>query len=414
MRPHPKEYLFVPREESLLKRYEGYTQITDIFQLGSVAVQTHRDNFVVDFDRNKLEARIRFLIDTTAPDQTVCETLGLKETNSWKIKETRRKLKVDINWKSRIVEFCFHPFDVRWLFYHEEVVDRDRWKIMQHMLIPNNIGLNCMKGYAYEVASYNYALISGAITNQRIFVSNTGATYFFPLYVFTNPRKERNLLTENRSSKKSNINPIVVESLGKTYGRKPQPEEILYYVYAVLYSEVYRHQYAEFVKTSFPRVPFTRNENLFLKMSQLGRELADLHLLKSEGQLKHLVARFEGVGDNIIVKTSYDEANLRVYINDDQYFDGIKPEVWSYQIGGYQVMFQWHKDRNGRALSLEDIKHYCKIATSLSKTIEIQQKIDEIYPTIEQGTIELEEMSSNLKLIEGSSLGDDDQSNSSE
>ena len=70
-----------------------------------------------------------------------------------------------------------------------------------------------MKGYAYEVAIYNYALISGAITNQRIFVSNTGATYFFALYVFTNPRKERNLLTENTSCKKSNINPIVVESL---------------------------------------------------------------------------------------------------------------------------------------------------------------------------------------------------------
>jgi predicted helicase len=397
LQPHPKEYLFVPRGETLLKPYEAYAQVTDIFQLGSVAVQTHRDNFAVDIDRNKLEERIQYFLDTTESDQTVRKVLGLKETKSWKIAEKRRKLKSDINWKSRIVEFCFHPFDVRWLFYHEEVVDRDRWNVMQHMLIPNNIGLNCTRGYAYEVASYNYALISAAINNQRIFVSNTGATYFFPLYVLTHPRKERNILIENTSSKKSNVNPIVVESLEKAYGRKPQPEKILYYVYAVLYSEIYRHQYGEFAKTSFPRIPFTSNENLFLKMSQLGNELADLHLLKSEGQLNHLVARFEGEGENIVIKTSYDETNLRVYINDDQYFEGIKPNVWSYQIGGYQVMFHWFKDRTGRVLSLEDIKQYCKIATSLSKTIEIQEKIDEIYPGIEEDTIRLEQASSDLK-----------------
>ena len=398
LQPHPKEYLFVPRDETLLERYEGYAQITDIFQLGSIAVQTHRDAFVVDFDRSKLEERIRVFRDTAIPDETVCKKLGLKETNSWRVEEKRRKVKADNNWESKIAEFCFHPFDVRWIFYHHEVVDRDRWKVMQHMLIPENIGLNCMREYAYEVTSYNYALISDAITNDRIFVSNKGAAYFFPLYVFTTQRKERTLLTTTATDKKSNIDPVIVKSLKKAYGREPLPEEIFYYIYAVLYSEVYRHQYAEFVKTSFPRIPFTKNEELFLKMSRLGKELSDLHLLKSEEQLKHLVARFQGEGDNIVIKPSYDEPNLRVYINNKQYFEGIKPEVWNYQIGGYQVMFQWHKDRKERVLSLEDIKQYCKIATSLSKTIEFQKKIDEIYSETERDIIKLENVSSVFSL----------------
>ena len=148
-------------------------------------------------------------------------------------------------------------------------------------------------------------------------------------------------------------------------------------------------------------------------MSRLGKELADLHLLKSEEQLKHLVTRFEGEGDNIIKKTSYDETNLRVYINSNQYqFEGIKPEVWDCQIGGYQVMFQWHKDRTGRVLSLEDIKQYCKIATSLStKTIEIQEKIDEIYPETEKDIIKFEQTASVSDLFP---LEDYVESNSSE
>ena len=61
-------------------------------------------------------------------------------------------------------------------------------------------------------------------------------------------------------------------------------------------------------------------------------------------------------------------------------------------------MFQWHKDRKERVLSLDDIKQYCKIATSLSKTIEFQKKIDEIYSETERDIIKLENVSSVFSL----------------
>jgi hypothetical protein len=84
----------------------------------------------------------------------------------------------------------------------------------------------------------------------------------------------------------------------------------------------------------------------------------------------------------------YDEKENRFYINKDQYFDGIVNELWQYQIGGYQVCDKWLKDRKGKRLSLDDIKHYCKVVTSLQKTIEIQNMIDDIYPEVEKGMIE--------------------------
>ncbi len=71
-------------------------------------------------------------------------------------------------------------------------------------------------------------------------------------------------------------------------------------------------------------------------------------------------------------------------MNNDQYFDGIKEEVWKYQIGGYQVCAKWLKDRKGRMLTLDEIKTYCKIATALSKTIEVQKEIDEYFDNIEK------------------------------
>jgi hypothetical protein len=57
-------------------------------------------------------------------------------------------------------------------------------------------------------------------------------------------------------------------------------------------------------------------------------------------------------------------------------------------------MLQWLKDRKGRALSLEEIKRYCRIAASLSETIEIQKKIDEIFPETEHDIIRFEQPSS--------------------
>jgi hypothetical protein len=62
--------------------------------------------------------------------------------------------------------------------------------------------------------------------------------------------------------------------------------------------------------------------------------------------------------------------------------------VWQYQIGGYQVCDKWLKDRKGRMLSLEDIKHYCKVVTAIKHTIKIQKEIDNLYPEIEKEIIE--------------------------
>ncbi len=160
-------------------------------------------------------------------------------------------------------------------------------------------------------------------------------------------------------------------------------EESYYYICAVLCSNTYRSKYAEFLKTDFPRVPFTKSHKTFLEMGKYGNQLVDLHLLKSP-DLDPPVARFQGKGNSHVEKPRYSEKEQRVYINAPQYFEGIEKEVWEYQIGGYQVLDKWLKDRKKRILSLEDLQHYCRIATALEKTIEIQKTIDEIYPRIEE------------------------------
>jgi hypothetical protein len=51
--------------------------------------------------------------------------------------------------------------------------------------------------------------------------------------------------------------------------------------------------------------------------------------------------------------------------------------VWNFRIGSYQVCEKWLKDRKGRVLSTEDIRHYQRIVVALSETIRLMDKIDE-------------------------------------
>lgn len=176
------------------------------------------------------------------------------------------------------------------------------------------------------------------------------------------------------------------------YGSQPAPKQIFSYLYAILYSNIYRQQYAEFLRIDFPRIPFTKDVKLFQKLAALGERLVDLHLLRSS-ELDPPIARFQGEGDNQVQTGKkglrYDSNAQRAYINEEQYFEGVPTEVWEYPIGGYQVCHKWLKDRKDRCLSLEEIKTYCRIVTALAKTIAIQAQIDTLYPQAEKALLEI-------------------------
>ncbi|MDP3025380.1 MAG: type ISP restriction/modification enzyme, partial [candidate division Zixibacteria bacterium] len=240
---------------------------------------------------------------------------------------------------------------------------------------------------------FSYAFVSDLIVESCVFESAFANNTICPLYLYPEkdgpykgPSGSIMMLFEPQAdyeARKSNLSPAIVERLTKDFNKTPSPEKVFFYIYAVLYSNIYRTKYAEFLKIDFPRIPFTKDYILFSNMAEYGKRLVDLHLLNS-AEIDSPIARFQGKGENKVEKVRYE--NSKVFINKEQYFEGMTPEIWQYQIGGYQVCEKWLKDRKGRKLSLDDIKHYCKIVTSLQKTVEIQKAIDEIYLKVEEKT----------------------------
>jgi len=162
----------------------------------------------------------------------------------------------------------------------------------------------------------------------------------------------------------------------KTFG----PEDVFNYIYAILYSPMYRERYSDFLKRDFPRIPFTSDRKLFAGLAEKGAELVAFHLLESE-ELAGVAQPVFGDGDNRVDRVHYNAEEQRVYINKAQYFADVPSEVWSFKVGGYQVCEKWLKDRKGRALSYDDQEHYTKVTVALGETIRLMAEIDALIPS---------------------------------
>ena len=204
------------------------------------------------------------------------------------------------------------------------------------------------------------------------------------------------LFAQNESAeRKPNLNSELVTALAKAHDKKPSPEAIFHYVYAVLHAPAYRNKYAQFLRADFPRIPFTTDKDLFDKLDGLGSRLVALHLLESP-ELDPPACRFDGEGDAMVARTKaqgfrFDPAEQRMHVNRTQYFSPLSPEVYKYRIGGYQVCEKWLKDRKERRLHTTDIRTYCRMVTAIERTITIQQQLDIAYVGLEDNYVSLKE-----------------------
>ncbi|MGI6356958.1 MAG: N-6 DNA methylase [Lentisphaerae bacterium] len=397
--PRTGSYLFIPRDESLLRMYECFQSIPDIFPLNSVGIVTARDKLCIQWTAQEMWHTVNHFAKADPELARRGYQLG-KDAKDWKVTLAQKDILDSGPVHDKVVSILYRPFDVRRTYYTGRsggFICRPRPEVMQHMLAGENLALATTRSVEIGVG-YQHAFCTTTLI-QHHSVSLKEVNYLFPLYLYPESEPPKNskggggryvsmMLFEPKElygERQPNLNPAVVDALAAAYGKAPTPEAIFHYVYAVLYAPAYRTKYAEFLKMDFPRVPFTSDAELFNKLSALGEKLVALHLLKSP-DLNPPACRFEGDGNNRVEKTGlrYADDEERVYINAAQYFAPVPAAAWAYQIGGYQVCEKWLKDRQERRLELDDITTYCRIVTALGLTMELQQQVDGLYAEVEK------------------------------
>ncbi len=384
LKPNSEFYLFTPQNQLLRKSYNEFIKITDIFPINSVGIVTARDSLTIGWTEDEIWNRVRNFARLEKELARQTYNLG-DDVRDWKVDFAQKDIHDSGLKKENLSPILYRPFDIRYTYYTGKSRGfhcMPRGEVMQHLL-QKNISL-CVGRQGGAVGSGNYDIVFIAENIVDLNLYRRGGELVFPLYIY--PDTDRvDLFSEHESKdKKPNIKLELFEELIKSLSAKLTPEDIFYYIYAVLFSNIYRSKYAEFLKMDFPRVPFTKDYELFIKLGEFGKQLADLHLLKSTS-LETTTSKFPNSGDNKVIKLIYKDE--KVWINEEQFFDGIDEQVWNYQIGGYKVCEKWLKDRKERTLTLEEIKTYCQIVTAISKTIELQSEIDEYYELLENSLI---------------------------
>ena len=168
-------------------------------------------------------------------------------------------------------------------------------------------------------------------------------------------------------------------------------EDVVDYLYAVAHHRKFIKSFEVFFSFGIPKFPIPKERRKWLSLTQMGRALRKLHLLEFEMDSQDSICLRNAQGELLYQSDEIEfivikEASkcIQVWINHDQYFDGVSQVAWTFFIGGYQPAQQWLKDRKktkrnrGRSLSEQEVIHYCKIIKALNQTHQLMNDIEAI------------------------------------
>ncbi len=388
-----REYCFKELEltaEEKTKKYERWLNLDMIFREKRTGVVTGRDSYLVGFSFEDLESRMNKF---------------LKMPKNQAIKE---KYEMDEQKDSKYKEIDYRPFDKRYVYYAPYVLQSLSLHIMRHMLSGNeNIGLVFTRNSEKSPSRFN-AFVTDKIVDINFF-PNAGA-YIAPLFLYNKDEQ----IDKFDISYMHNFNLEFLKTLLEKYSLKNVDDkkmydfikEIFYYIYAILYSNLFTSSYRNVIKFDSPRIPFVSDYDVFKKIASKGEELIATHLLRNVGFLaKEYGSKIYYRGNSLeatpITKVKYIREkkilllndnnkmflrdNSEIFLNDAnqiiEMFVGIEPDVWNFYIGSINPLKNYLKNvrSKGQEFNTDDKSRFLDIARALTHTIYLQKEIDLLY-----------------------------------
>ena len=345
--------------------------------------KSDKDLIAIQYQKQDIEHIVEEMRSEKTEKQ-LREEIGFKDTRDWKLEGSRQLLKVNKRWNMYFTQVQYRPFDIRWTYLHKAVVTYPRPLIQSSIFNRKNTVL-CLGQQGNVIGDDEWSLVYCSTLPTDINVVPRGGIYLFPMFTYD----EMGFCLPNFSHE---ILKAIEQNIGlhlQDADAEERAEEgflavdLIDYIYAVLHSTTYRDTYHDFLQNDFPTIPYPTSADYFFRMAELGKTLRELHQLKGITQ-KDFITTYPVAAqkDNNITRIrKFEETSEgvgRVWINKEQYFDGVPTEAWNMIIAGYQPLDKWLKDRKDKHLTGDELLHYQKIVVALDKTIRTQERIDEI------------------------------------
>ena len=409
-------FLFIPQNEIIKSEYDRGISVKDMFRISSTGICSQRDSVVIHKTKESVKEIIKDFCNLSK-EENIRKYKIEKDGRDWQIQLAIDSIKKsELNKNGVIIQINYRPFDFYWTYYNGEAkgfMAYPRTEVMQHFLRSiarakpeaiqnidchadksarndNNIGLIVTRQtQAIGDNEFNTVFISDKIVDINFY--RRGGELICPLYIYDTENVRKILREENEEVggmfedikhfenkvRIENFTPKFRKFINEKYG-EIKPEEILGYIYAILFHKEYRKKYFDFLKIDFPKIPFVESKDYFLKFAKLGEELYNLHLenLKIQKEVGEPMFKDNKNKNEKIVKAIYNENEKDLFVNESLYFKNVDKEVWEYKIGGYQVLDKYLKShKNGNI----DYEHFENVIKILTRSIEIEAEISKLY-----------------------------------
>ena len=395
LQPRGDRYNFTVEDSGHAAEYESYVSVSDLFGVNSTGFESGRDEVLTAFTRKELKAKLHAFC--RGPGRVVRKRFSVERGWGAVLFEARNDILVDPDFESRFRQFLFGPFDIRWCFYRKDLLKTNSFSAGKHLCYGPNRALVVMRQVSID-APFTHVGVSEYMVNNRCFYSTKGKASYFPLYLYSG---ESDLVYRDGELLGTNLRHHKIGRFAEALGLEGVEEDVrgrlsavdlFNFAYSVFHSSQYRQRYGNFLKVDFPRLPPTRNLDLFRALARLGAELVGFHIMESP-KLTSPSFRTTYAGPNKSEVGRVGWSDGTVWLDADKTnarkghratrpgtvgFTGVPEQVWDFHIGGYQVCYKWLKDRKGRPLSDHDVAHYQKIVVALGETIRIMGAIDEV------------------------------------
>ena len=401
--------------------WHDWPSLLDLFPASFPGVHTGRDRFLVDIDLDRLKKRIKEYFDPKVSDEEVARLYpaAMRDSSAFKMFDARAVRKALLDRGGPIdagfVRDSYRPFDNRWLYWEADrrlltAPSPDYW---QHVF-DGNIWLSSAQ-HLRKGESEPQACVAKHVGSFHLI--ERGAA-MFPAWL----RDDGLDLEGDGTQRRPNLSPGARRYLDKL---GLGIEDMFHHVLAVLHDPAYRQANAGALKMEWPRIPLpgwpdgdaNGAADELAESAARGRELAALLDSETpvpgvtEGALRPEIAAIAvpstttghnmsgddfaltagwghfGPGQAVmpgqgrVVKRLYTadeqpalaktaptpgDTTFDIYLNDVAYWRNVPAAVWTYKLGGYQVLKKWLSYREqkvlGRPLKLDEVQHFTNTA----------------------------------------------------
>jgi hypothetical protein len=425
--------------------YDRWPTLPELFPVSYPGVKTSRDELLVDIDRDRLIERMKKYFDPNVSHEEMrrISPSAMNTTKRFDAPTVRTYLQQRGFLKQNVVRYCYRPFDVRWLYWEPEtkLLDEKRTEYFPQVFDGNRF-------LEARQRQPRAAFDRGYVTSHIADNFANGLSAFFPLLLVGKSQDLFSATNAGADYNQSHGTHMYLDSMTLAVDM-PLGTELFLHAVATIRAAQYRSENAESLRQDWPRIPLPDSKELLERSAELGRQVADLldpeqpvtgvttGVIRPEMRVVANVQTIEnhtldpatdleltagwgyrgqrGVvmpGGGTTVQRPYTsdereaiitgaealridpeeafirlgEENVDVFLNDRAYWGNIPINVWSYTIGGYQVIKKWLSYREskvlGRHLRREEAREVQNIARRITALLLLEPALDANYQAV--------------------------------